>query len=126
MKKCLQIKIIIQIQSWEVNCSFEPAPSICGSEHLIRLLYILPNILLHTKGINKNNVGGIKQCISIIIQFINKNKTKYLIDYNQIENINKCAQSVDHQYIIKANKIAKKYNQKNKIAKKYKQNVCDG
>mmetsp|Transcript_27428 Transcript_27428/g.45128 ORF Transcript_27428/g.45128 Transcript_27428/m.45128 type:complete len:220 (+) Transcript_27428:924-1583(+) len=101
-----------------------------GVEHLIRLLWMLPNVLVHTQGLTEESFSPIKQCVSIIIQFLCKHKSKYLVKYHDIEqqqqqqqsnenqdkaaaaNISQFTQDVDEAYIAKTKKIAQKYESK--------------
>merc|ERR1719419_199765 len=76
---------------------------IYGAEHLIRLFYILPNILIHTQGVHEHNFGAIKQCVSILTNYLTRHKHRYLrLD----------GQSVDGQYIAAVKQITKKYENK--------------
>merc|ERR1712212_794834 len=83
-----------------------------GAEHLIRLFYVLPNILFHTQGVSEQNFGVIKQCVSILIQFLSKNKAKYLINYADQSKMAGSVMSVDEAYIAKYKLIVKGYENK--------------
>merc|ERR1712154_696759 len=68
----------------EMLLAQNPGVDVCdvyGAEHLVRLFYVLPNILFHTQGVTEQNFGVIKQSVSILIQFLSKNKAKYLINF---------------------------------------------
>lgn len=78
--------------------------AIYGAEHLIRLFYILPNILVHTRGVHEDNFSPIKQCVSILIHFLTKHKQRYLGSLD--------VETVDEKYIAAQKKIAKQYHKK--------------
>jgi len=77
---------------------------IYGAEHLIRLFYILPNILIHTQGVHESNFSPIKQCVSILIHYLSKNKQRYLGSPD--------VEAVPEKYVAAAKRIARKYNNK--------------
>jgi len=90
------------------------ACDVYGAEHLIRLFYVLPNILIHTQGVTEQNFGEIKQCVSILIQFLSKNRAKYLIDFTDTSKMEKDKQvlGVDAAYLAEVKQIVKAYDDK--------------
>jgi len=111
-KNTLQINLLYNFEKPQFEKFKNEEIDLCdiyGVEHLLRLFYILPNILIHTKGVDLTNFAQIKQCISLITQFITKQKTKYLIDFNQ-DHLQQHTEEVDNEYFKKVQKIAKKYD----------------
>eukprot|EP01084_Bolivina_argentea_P079694 144503_1 len=107
-----------KIQYDQITVDKGDACGVYGAEHLVRLFYILPNILFHTRGVDESNFGQIKQCISVVVQFLNKNKAKYLIDYTDLNRLDVCVQTVNEAYIAKAKvKTERYYNDENKSAR---------
>ena len=110
-KNTLQINLLYNFEKPQLDMlEVDEHTDLCdiyGAEHLIRLFYILPNILIHTRGVEEKNFGQIKQCLSVITQFVSKNKSKYLINYHKGKDIEQCVEEVDAAYLAKYKKIAK-------------------
>merc|ERR1711933_587979 len=116
-KNTLEINLLYNFEKPQLErLEIEEDTDLCdiyGAEHLIRLFYILPNILIHTQGVDEKNFAQIKQCLSIITQFVNKNKSKLLVNYHKGKNIEQYVEEVDDAYLAKYEKIAKKYADNN-------------
>eukprot|EP00484_Ammonia_sp_Unknown_P000230 CAMPEP_0197023118 /NCGR_PEP_ID=MMETSP1384-20130603/3911_1 /TAXON_ID=29189 /ORGANISM="Ammonia sp." /LENGTH=507 /DNA_ID=CAMNT_0042451289 /DNA_START=48 /DNA_END=1571 /DNA_ORIENTATION=+ len=132
-KNTLAINLLYNFEKPQLEMLSVGGRDLCdiyGAEHLIRLFYMLPNILLHTDGVNDSNFSHIKQCVSIIIQYLVKHKAKYLIDFNELQeesymsentknrngshvvNVEEHVESVSDEYIAQYRKIAKSYDNK--------------